>query len=176
MQTQSDTPTGSASTNAESGLTTASGTKLSPSPHTASEYPNSVSSSESESESRRPKKGSVDTGSKRDTIGFEECCVLQRVWGPVLFKEELFKRGGLCTHPYLFCQSLQTKTAIPFACSGLRSLAVNRRAVLANKCVGGSYIRIFRDSFCTAGPFTTCVSARISTAHESHRNGSTYCS
>ena len=31
------------------------------------------------------------------------------------------------------------KTAILFAKSGTRSLAVNRRTVLANKCVGGSY-------------------------------------
>ena len=56
-QTPSDTPTGSASTNAESGLTTASERKLSLSPHTASEYPSSVSSSETESESDGPKKG-----------------------------------------------------------------------------------------------------------------------
>jgi hypothetical protein len=138
-QTQSDTPTGSASTNAESGLTTASERKLSLSPHTASEYPSSVSSSESESESDGPKKGAriLEVTGIQSALKNAVCC--KECGGPVLFKEELFKREGLCTHPYLFCQSCQTKTAIPFACSGSRSLAVNRRAVLANKCVGGSY-------------------------------------
>ena len=56
-----------------------------------------------------------------------------------MLKEELYKREGLCTHPYLYCQSCESKTAIPFTKSSSRSLAVNRRAVLANKCVGGSY-------------------------------------
>ena len=68
------------------------------------------------------------------------CC--KECSGPILFKEELFKREGLFTYPYLFCQSCQTKTAIPFGKCGPRSLAVNRRAVLANKCVWGSYVSL----------------------------------
>ena len=59
-----------------------------------------------------------------------------------MFKEELFEREGLCTHPYLFCPSFQTKTAIPFAWSGSRSLAetgkVIHHTVLSKQCSAGA--------------------------------------
>ena len=38
--------------------------------------------------------------------------------GPVCFKEELLKREGLCTHPYLFCCNCQMRI---FAKAGSRS-------------------------------------------------------
>ena len=40
------------------------------------------------------------------------CC--KECGGEVLLKEELHKREGLCTHPYLFCKVCQSKTAIQF--------------------------------------------------------------
>jgi hypothetical protein len=85
-------------TNAESGLTTASERKLSLSPHTASEYPSSVSSSESESESDGPKKGAwiLEVSGIQLALKNVVCC--KECGGPVLFKEELFKREGLTTH------------------------------------------------------------------------------
>ena len=113
MRTGDPTPT-------ERDPTTASERKLFHSPQTASEYPSSISSSESESES--------EGGSRiLEVSGIQSALVLQGVWGPVLFKEELHKREGLCTHTAK-AVSLQH----PFQ-SGSRSLALNERTVLANK-------------------------------------------
>ena len=135
---QPDIQTRSTSTGDESAPTTASERKLSLSPYTSSEYPSSISSSDSESEC-----AGVSRGSRileiRGVQSALKCVCCKACGGPVSFKEELFKREGLCTHPYLFCQNCKTKTPIPFAKCGSRSLAVNRRAVLANKCVGCSY-------------------------------------
>lgn len=141
-----ETPTRSAATTTESDATpaaseptTASEKKLSHSPHTASEYPSSsASSSESENDSEGGRRGSriLEVRGIQSALG-AVCC--KECGGSVSFKEELHKREGLCTHPHLFCTSCQSATPIPFAKSGARSLAVNRRTVLANKCVGGSY-------------------------------------
>ena len=63
----------------------------------------SVSSSESESESNGPNKGAriLEVSGIQSALKNAVCC--KECGGPVLFKEELFKREGLCTHPYLFC-------------------------------------------------------------------------
>ena len=121
--------------------TTASERKLSLSPYAANEYPSSISSSESESEEDETKRGSRILEVRGLQSALKAVCC-KECSGPILFKEELFKREGLFTHPYLFCQSCQAKTPIPFSKCGPRSLAVNRRAVLANKCVGGSYVSL----------------------------------
>ena len=146
LSNQADTPTRSATTATESdaapvasGPTTASERKLSHSPHTTSEYPcSSLSSSESESESEGGKTGSriLEVRGIQSALG-AVCC--KECGGLVSFKDELHKREGLCTHPYLFCNGCQSATSISFAKSDARSLTVNRRTVLANKCVGGSY-------------------------------------
>ena len=120
-----------------SDMTTASEKKLALSPYTVSEYPSSLSS-ESESESEDRGKGSriIEVSGIKSALK-AVCC--KECGGAISFEEELFKREGVCTHPYLFCSSCQAKTAIPFEKCGVRALAVNRRTVLANKCVGGSY-------------------------------------
>ena len=118
---------------------TASERKLSESPHSISENPSSSSSSESESEcDSEVRKGArilevagIQTALK--AVNCKECGS-----GPVSF-EDLSNREGLCTRPYLFCQNYQTRSEIPFEKAGPKTLAVNRKAVLANKCVGDSY-------------------------------------
>ena len=98
----------------------------------------SVSSSESESDG--PKNGARILEESGIQSALKNAVRCKECGGPVLFKEELFKREGLCTHPYLFCQSCQTKTAIPFAWSGSRSLAetgkVIHHTVLSKQCSG----------------------------------------
>ena len=123
-------------TTIESDHATASERKLSTSPYTLSEYPSSISSSESEGESEGVKNGARILEVTGIRSALKAVCCKECELGPVLFKEDLFKRVGLCTHPYLFCCNYQAKA---FRKAGSRSIAVNRRVVLANKCIGGSY-------------------------------------
>lgn len=115
---------------------TSSERKLSLSPHTDSEYPSSLSSSDSENYSEvRLRSHILEVSGMNSAL---ESVVCKECQGAISFKEDLANREGLCTHPYLFCCCCQNKTVIPFAKCGVKSLAVNRRSVLANKCVGGA--------------------------------------
>ena len=59
--------------------------------------------------------------------------------GPVIFKEDFTKKEGLCTKPFLLCENCGNTTAIDFSTtSGSKVLAINQKAVFANKCAGGS--------------------------------------
>ena len=57
--------------------------------------------------------------------------------GDVEYREELHRREGLVTFPYLFCTNCNKKTPINFAMVGSsKRFAVS---VLANKCIGGTH-------------------------------------
>ena len=52
--------------------------------------------------------------------------------GPVEFREDLYRREGLVTHPYLFCVACTGKSPIWYAKVGTtRRLALNESSVLA---------------------------------------------
>ena len=60
--------------------------------------------------------------------------------GPILFREDVSRRQGLCTYPFLYCESCTKFSAIQFSTvSTSRALAINRRTDLANKCAGGNH-------------------------------------
>ena len=60
--------------------------------------------------------------------------------GPILFHEDVSRQQGLCTYPFLYCESCTKVSAIQFSTvSTSRALAINRRTVLANICAGGSH-------------------------------------
>ena len=60
--------------------------------------------------------------------------------GPILFQEDVSKRQGLCTYPFLYCLNCTTTLPIPFSTLGSsKAIAINLRAVLADKCAGGSH-------------------------------------
>ena len=147
LNTPVETPTRAISSSVESGPTTASEKKLSLSPHNASESTSYLNSSDSESESDGIKMGAriLEVSGLQTALEAAVCCS-KECGGQILLKEDLYKREGLCTHPYLFCQKCGSKTVIPFTKSSSRSLAINRRAVLANKCIGGSYPSL--ETFC----------------------------
>ena len=61
------------------------------------------------------------------------------MWGWHGSVEKMARREGLCTHPYLFCESCSHTSHIAFSVAGSsKALAVNRKAVMANKCAGSS--------------------------------------
>lgn len=56
------------------------------------------------------------------------------------FHEELHKRQGLMTHPYVYCLSCHGKSPIQYAKVGsTKKLAINQKSVFANKCAGGTH-------------------------------------
>ena len=65
------------------------------------------------------------------------------------FREEVHRRVGLVTFPYLFCVNCSSKTPIKYANVGStkQQCAINLRSVLANKCVGGTHPSL--DMLCT---------------------------
>ena len=67
----------------------------------------------------------------------QELCCKKCGDGPVLFKEDIFSKHGLCTHPYFFCEKCSVKIPIPFKkMSDKRTYTINRQSVLACKCGG----------------------------------------
>lgn len=57
-----------------------------------------------------------------------------------MIEEDLLNRQGLFTHPQLVCKMCGASTPIDFAKAGeSKPIAINRRSVLANKCVGGTH-------------------------------------
>ena len=57
----------------------------------------------------------------------------------LVYKEDFLKRQGLYTAPYLLCESCSCSVSIPFSSVGnSKVLTINRKAVFANKCAGGS--------------------------------------
>ena len=57
----------------------------------------------------------------------------------LVYREDFTKRQGLYTAPYLLCERCSYQVAIPFSSVGdTKVLTVNRKAVFANKCAGGS--------------------------------------
>ena len=60
--------------------------------------------------------------------------------GPVEFQEEIHRKQGLMTYPFLHCGSCHSKTYIPFATVGsTKKFAINQKSVFANKCTGGTH-------------------------------------
>ena len=57
----------------------------------------------------------------------------------LVYREDFSRRQGLYTAPYLLCESCNCQVSIPFSSVGTsKVLCVNRKAVFANKCAGGS--------------------------------------
>ena len=120
--------------------TTASKKKLSVSPHISMDTSDDDSSSSSEEnecemEGHGCRLFELD-GLKRVFQGVRcgECSEKGLV-----YREDFSKRKGLYTAPYLLCESCNSQVSIPFSSVGTsKVLAVNRRAVFANKCAGGS--------------------------------------
>ena len=116
---------------------TASVKKLSASPHAT--YGNSSSESEVE-ECKCDGKGARILEVSGLQSALEGVCCKHCGSGPIVFREDVSKRQGLYTSPFLYCESCTTALPILFsACSSSKALAINRRAVLANKCAGGSH-------------------------------------
>ena len=114
---------------------TASKRKLSKSPNASFCSSDSDDGSESECEGKGMRLLEV----AGLNASLQEVCCKQCGAGPVVFKEKLASREGLCTHPYLFCESCSHTCPIAFSMAGSsKALAVNRKAVMANKCAGGS--------------------------------------
>ena len=65
--------------------------------------------------------------------------------GPVTFQEDKTKAVGLYTGPYLCCEACGEVTVIPFSFVN-EALSINRKAVFANKCMGGT--RASLETFC----------------------------
>ena len=61
--------------------------------------------------------------------------------GLLAFKENPVARNGLCMNPYFICERCKNVTKIPFSTVKPNDLALslNRKSVLANKCIGGTY-------------------------------------
>ena len=60
--------------------------------------------------------------------------------GSITLKEDLSLQRGLYTKPYLYCEQCASTTYIPFSyCHSSKVLAINRRSVFANRCVGGTH-------------------------------------
>ena len=129
-------------TSATPSASTASERKLCTSPYAHIEHSSSSSGSDSEGDGREVRKGAQVLEVAGIQTALKAVCCKECGSGPVMFEEDLHKRVGLCTHPYLLCQNCQARTDIPFAKAGSRSLAVNRRTALANKCIGGSFTTI----------------------------------
>ena len=66
--------------------------------------------------------------------------------GPVRFEEDDTQSNGLGTHSYLFCEACKVGTLFPFTKLNGKSLMLNRKAVFANKCIGGT--RTSLKTFC----------------------------
>ena len=57
----------------------------------------------------------------------------------LVYREDFSKRKGIYTAPYLLCENCKFQVPIPFPSVGTsKVLTVNRKAVFANKCAGGS--------------------------------------
>ena len=53
--------------------------------------------------------------------------------GPIVFREKMSRRQGVCTFPYLYCENYSKVSEIPFLTVGMsRTLAINRRTVFTN--------------------------------------------
>ena len=65
-----------------------------------------------------------------------ELCCKKCKGGPLLFRESLIQRKGLCTHPYIYCGKCKTSIQIPFAKIGESKIC--SKSVFANKCAGSS--------------------------------------
>ena len=115
--------------------TTASKKQLSVSPHLPKENDSSSEDSECELEGHGCRLFELD-GLKSVFQGVRcgECGEKGLV-----YREDFSKRQGLYTAPYLVCESCSSQVLIPFSSVGTRQvLCVNRKAVFANKCAGGS--------------------------------------
>ena len=91
------------------------------------------------------------------------CSVCKR--GRIVLSEDLSKRHGLYTAPYLLCCKCKNRTPIPFSKVGkeCRGIAINQKAILASKCAGQSYagLKILFSMLDLPLP----VSKKIHTAH-----------
>ena len=80
--------------------------------------------------------------------------------GPVIIKEDFTRLEGLCTKPVLHCESCGTSTVISFStAAGSKALALNRKTVLANKCIGGSHssLKMFLAMLDALSPVSTNI-------------------
>ena len=121
-------------------VVTASQRKRSLSPYASFHDDSGASSSESESD--------MDVfegeGCRLFELGRLQTVLQQLSYGEcgekgIVYREDFTKRQGLYTASYLFCKECSCRIPIPFSSvSKRRVLAVNWKAVFANKCAGGS--------------------------------------
>ena len=78
--------------------------------------------------------------------------------GPMEFQEELYRREGFMTHPFLFCVSCSSKTPIQYKNVGsTKKFEINQNSIIANKCASGTYSSL--NIFCTMQGLPPPVSA-----------------
>ena len=119
---------------------TATEKKLNRSPHTTCDYSSSESEGETFDERECEGKGvrMLEVAGLQSVLGAVSCKECGS--GPILFREDMSRRNGVCTYPYLYCENCSKVRSIPFSTVGTsKVLAINRRTVLANKCAGGSH-------------------------------------
>ena len=94
----------------------------------------------------------------------QELCCKKCGGGPVRFKEDIFGKHGLCTHPYFFCENCSVKIPIPFKrMSDKRTYTINRQSVLACKCAGDTLANL--QVFCAMLDLPQPVSKNVYTEH-----------
>ena len=124
--------TSSTSTTSASVAPTASEKKLSASPHAAHDYSSSKSEVE---ECECAGKGTRILEVSGLQSALEGVCCKHCGSGPILFREDVSRRQGLCTFPFLYCLNCTTALPIPFSTLGSsKALAINRRAVCQQVC------------------------------------------
>lgn len=59
---------------------------------------------------------------------------------PVEFCEDMHRKEGLVTHPYIYCSSCGRKASIQFArVASTKKFAIKEKSLFANKCIGGRH-------------------------------------
>ena len=96
--------------------------------------------------------------------GFKCVCKKCGVESNVTIKENT--KNGLCTSPCFTCEACKTTTKILYSTvtnDGSKVLSINRRSVVANKCIGGTYSSL--QMFCALMGFPSPVSKNVYTSY-----------
>ena len=80
--------------------------------------------------------------------------------GPIDLREDPYRREGLVTYPYLYCQSCgedySRSSKSNSVANKQRRFALNQKSVLANKCVGGTHKSLQMHSTMMNLPLPVC--------------------
>ena len=98
--------------------------------------------------------------------GFLCKCKKCGVESRITIQENIVNKQGLCSSPYFLCEACKTATKIHYSTvsnDGTKVLSINRRSVVANKCIGGTYSSL--QTFCALMGFPTPVNKNTYTTY-----------